>query len=269
MSGGTAAPLSFDAGAHAYERFMGRWSRLWVPALLAAAGLGPGQRVLDLATGTGEAAAQAAARVAPTGRVIGVDISLPMLRAAAARLASQPVTLAAMDGMGLACPDEAFDAVICQLGLMLIPDPARTAAECFRVLRPGGRLAAVVWSAMERAPLVGILAEVLVRHLPALRADLMRGFSLGAPDRLQALLVGAGFHNVRVTRERRTLAMASFEDYWEPVASGGARLGQAYAGLSDEARRAVLEEVRARMAPFKSGGRLVMEAEALLGVASR
>ncbi len=269
MTGGQAAPLSFDAGAHAYERFMGRWSRLWVPALLDAASIAPGQRVLDLATGTGEAAALAAARVAPTGRVVGVDISLPMLRGAAARLAGQPATLAAMDGMGLACPDRTFDAVICQLGLMLIPDSARAAAECCRVLKPDGRLAAIVWSSMERAPLIGILAEVLVRHLPGQPADLVRGFSLGEPERFQALLERAGFRNIRVTRERRTLVMDSFEDYWEPVAAGGARLGQAYAGLPEDAQRAVREEVRERMKPFRSGERLVMESEALLGAASR
>lgn len=269
MTAGPTAPLSFDAGAHAYERFMGQWSRLWVPALLDAAGLERGQRVLDLATGTGAAAALAAARVAPAGRVVGVDISLPMLRAAAARLAGQPVTLAAMDAQGLACPDRAFDAVICQLGLMLIPDPARAAAECCRVLQPDGRLAVVVWSAIERAPLIGVLVEVLARHLPAQRDELARGFSLGEPGRLQALLERAGFRNVRVTRERRTLVMESFEDYWEPVAAGGGRLGQAYSSLPEETRRAVREEVRERMAPFRSGERLVMEAETLLGAGSR
>jgi len=269
MTGGQPAPFSFDAGAQAYERFMGRWSRLWVPALLDAAGVGPGQRVLDLATGTGEAAALAATRVAPNGRVLGADISLPMLRGAAARLAGQPVTLATMDGRGLACRDQAFDAVICQLGLMFIPEPARGVAECFRVLRPDGRLAAVVWSVPERAPHPGVLAEVLARHLPTQRGELLRGMSLGDPERFRALLEGAGFREVRITRERRTLTVESFDDYWEPVAAGGGRLGQAYTGLADEARRVVREEVRERMKPFRSGDRLIMEAEALLGAGRR
>jgi SAM-dependent methyltransferase len=269
VNGGRSTPLSFDAGAHAYDRFMGRWSRLWVPALLDAAHVGPGQRVLDLATGTGEAAAQAAARIAPSGRVFGVDISLPMLRGAAARLAGGPATLAVMDGMRLACPDHAFDAVICQLGLMLIPDPQRAAAECARVLRDGGRLAAVVWSSMERAPHIGILYEVLGRLLPTRREELGRSFSLGEPGRFQALLERAGLHNVRVAREQRVVVTESFEDYWEPVAAGGGRLGQCYAGLPEESRRAVREEVRERMKPFRSGERLVMEVEVLLGAGSR
>jgi ubiquinone/menaquinone biosynthesis C-methylase UbiE len=269
MTGGQPAPLSFDAGAQAYDRFMGRWSRLWVPALLDAAGVGPGQRVLDLASGTGEAAAQAADRVTRTGRVIGVDISLPMLRRAAARLAGQPVLLAAMDGTGLACPDRTFDSVICQLGLMLIPDPERATAECARVLHDGGRLSAVIWSSRERVLHIGILCEILGRLLPARREEIERSFSLGEPHRFRGLLERAGFREIQVTRERRTLVMESFEDYWEPVVAGGGRLGQLYAGLSDESRRAVREEVHDRMNSFWSGDRLIMEAEALLGVGRR
>jgi ubiquinone/menaquinone biosynthesis C-methylase UbiE len=259
--------LSFDAGAAAYDRFMGRWSRLYVPALLDAAGIRAGQRVLDAATGTGEAALMAADRVGPAGRVVGVDISLPMLKGAKARSDARQISLVAMDGTHLACSDHTFDAVTCQLGLMLIPDPARAAREFHRVLKPGGRFAACVWSARERVPLIGILAEVLTAHLPAMEEDLNRGFSLGRRERLTRLLEGAGFHDVLVTTEVRRIEFESFEDYWAPVESGGARLGQAYKGLPDWARRRVEEEVRRRMAAFDVGGRLVMHAEALIAAA--
>ncbi len=206
--------LSFDGGADAYDRFMGRWSRRWIPALLAAARVARGQRVLDVATGTGEAVVMAATVVGAPGRIVGTDISLPMLRAGAPRAAGQPIALAAMDAQALAAREASFDAVICQLGLMLVPDPARALREWSRVLRPGGRVAVCVWSTPERVPLIGLLAGVLTGHLPALRDDLHRGFSLGEPGRLEGLLASAGFGEVGVSRETRRIEFDSFDDYW-------------------------------------------------------
>lgn len=269
MERAVAATKTFDAGAPAYDRFMGRWSRLYIPALLAAAGVGSGQRVLDVATGTGEAAMLAASLCGPSGRVLGTDISLPMLRRAQSLDADGRIALSAMDGTALACRDQAFDAVVCQLGLMLIPDKARTVRECHRVLRPGGRMAAGVWSTADRAPIVGVLADALVRQLPADRESLYLAFSLADPGRLEALLVGGGFREVSVTTERRELHFDSFEDYWSPVEAGGARLGQAYKGLPEEGRRAVLDDVRQRLSQFEAHGQLVMPVEALLAVATR
>jgi SAM-dependent methyltransferase len=265
----SAEPLRFDAAAaSAYERFMGRWSRLYVPALLAGARITTDSRVLDVAAGTGEAALLAASWVGLSGKVVGTDISLPMLRTGQNRLAGKAITLVAMDAQVLALRDRVFDAVICQLGLMFFPDVARGLGEFRRVLRPGGRTAVCVWSTPERSPLIGILAEALSRHAPAQRDDLRVPFSLSDPGVLEGLLVRAGFQEVRITRETRPIAFESFEDYWGPVEEYGGRMGQIYKGLSDEARRAVREEVRQRMSGFQSNGRLVMEVEALFGLAS-
>lgn len=172
-----------------------------------------------------------------------------------------------MDGQALAARDHAFDAVICQLGLMFFPDVVRGLEEFRRVLRPGGRVAVCVWSTPERTPLVGILAKALSRHVPAQQDDLNLGFSLGDVSLLKGLLTKAAFQDVRVTAETREIRFESFEDYWSPVGEGGGRLGQVYRGLPDEARRAVAEEVRQRMSQFESRGRLVMEVEALFGAA--
>jgi SAM-dependent methyltransferase len=108
--------ISYDAGAVSYDLLTGRWSRLYVPTLLAEAGLATGHRVLDVATGTGEAATLAGAHVGTTGRVVGIDVSAPMLRIAASKVATYPVSLLLMDGQTLAFRDETFDAVVCQLG---------------------------------------------------------------------------------------------------------------------------------------------------------
>lgn len=261
----SAEPLRFDArAASAYDRFMGRWSRLYVPALLAAAGVGAGQRVLDVATGTGEAALLATSALGPSGKIVGADISLPMLRAGRPRVATHSISLVAMDGQALAVRDGSFDAVICQLGLMFFPDVARGLQEFRRVLRRRGRVALSVWSTPERVPLIRILAQALNAHVPSQRDDVFRGFSLGDGRLLQESLARAGFEDVRVAGETREVAFESFDDYWGPVEDGGGRLGQIYKGLPDDARRAVIEEVRRRLRQFESNGRLVMQNEALI-----
>jgi ubiquinone/menaquinone biosynthesis C-methylase UbiE len=133
---GMHAPRGRRVDGSAYAQYIGRWSRLFVPALLAAAEIRDGNRVLDVATGTGEAAQLALAHVGDSGLVVGSDISPAMLDEACARLSDARFLAVVSDGQGLVFPDATFDAVICQLGLMFFPDPARGLAECRCVLRP-------------------------------------------------------------------------------------------------------------------------------------
>ena len=166
--------VSFGPGFHAaagarvdrsaYDRYVGRWSRLFVPDVLATAEIGLSDRVLGVATGPGEAASAALAQVGASGLVVGADISAPMLDASSSLLAKRFRPVVA-DGQALPFRDASFDAVICQLGLMFFPDPARGLAEFRRVLRPRRRAAVCVISARERAPMWGVLAEALSQHL--------------------------------------------------------------------------------------------------------
>jgi SAM-dependent methyltransferase len=267
--------VHFGAGLHAaagrpvdaaaYEQYLGRWSRLFVPAVLAAAEVTGGDRVLDVATGPGEAALLALSKVTPAGRVIGADISPAMLTAARARLGERAFQPVAMDGQALAFRDGSFDAVVCQLGLQFFPDPVRGLAEFRRVLRPGRCAAACVIATPDRAPMWGVLAAALSRQLPEQRETLHLTFALADAERLTHLLRLAGFRDVRVTRETRQGTIASFDDYWAPIEAGTGQLPQAYLALPASRRRAVREEVQARLAAFESGGRLVMNVEMLIG----
>ena len=133
--------------------------------------------------GTGEAATLAGSRVGTTGRVIGIDVSAPMLRIAASKVAKQAVSLFLMDGQTLAFRDESFDAVVCQLGLMFLPDPATALREWTRVLRGGARLAVCVWAAPEHVPLFGILMDELSRYFPDQRDVLYQPSALTEGDR--------------------------------------------------------------------------------------
>ena len=262
---GLHAAAGRPVDASAYEQYLGRWSRLFVPAVLAAAEVASGDCVLDVATGPGEAALIAMSKVAPAGRVIGADIAPAMLTAARARLSTGAFQPVAMDGQALAFRDGSFDAVVCQLGLQFFPDPARGLTEFRRVLHAGGCTAVCVISTPDQAPMWGVLAEALSRQLPEQRETLHLTFALADTERLAHLLTMAGFRDVRVQRETRQGTIASFDDYWAPIEAGTGQLPQAYLALPASRRQAVREEVEARLAAFETDGRLVMNVEMLIG----
>src|SRR3989440_12812163 len=108
-----------------------------------------------------------------------------------------------MDGQALALRHETFDTVISQLGLMFFPSPVAGVREARRVLRPGGRFAALVWGALEQMPWFGGLAE-----------ELLAG--LGGPGRLESVLAEAGLRGGSVTTEKQIFRFASFEAEAEP-----------------------------------------------------
>jgi ubiquinone/menaquinone biosynthesis C-methylase UbiE len=249
----------------AYDRYVGVWSRLFVPAVLAVAEVAAADRILDVATGPGEAASMALAQVGPAGLVVGADISLAMLDPAQTRFASTRFRPVVADGQALPFADGTFDAVLCQLGLMFFPDPAQGLHEFRRVLRPRRRAAVCVVSTRERAPMWGVLADILIRYLPDQREVLRLLFTLADAGHLERLLALAGFREIRVMRETREHSFASFDDYWAPIEEAAGSLPQAYRALPDASRQAVREEVQARLAACESGGRLVISAEMLIG----
>src|SRR5215468_93427 len=250
----------------AYDRYLGRWSRLFVPPVLDAGEVGSAHRVLDVATGPGEAASLALDRVGPSGVVVGADISPAMLHAAKTRLPDRRFQPVAADGEALPFRDGAFDAVICQLGLMFFPDPARGLEEFRRVLRPRRRAAVCVISTPEHAPMWGILADVLSDHLPAQRDVLHLSFALADAGHLERLFTAAGFREISVSRHVRETRFDSFDEYWAPIETAGGSLPQAYGALPESGRREVRDEVRARLAPFESAGRLAMSVEMIVAV---
>jgi SAM-dependent methyltransferase len=252
-----------DVDVLAYEQWTGRWSRLFVPSVLAAAGIVPGRRVLDVSTGTGEAARLALPLAGEAGLVVGADISPAMLHGARRRLQAPrflPV------GQALPFRHASFDNVVCHLGLQFFPKPEHGVAEFRRVLRPGGRTAVCVISTPDRAPMWGILADTVARLRPDLRDVLHLSFALHDPGRLEGLFAGAGFNGVRVERETRGDIVGSFEEYWKPVEAGVGSIPQSYLALSDAQRRLVREEVRSKLARFDSKGKLHLSVEMLIAV---
>jgi len=255
-----AEELSYRAEAAAeYDRAFFHVSAYFLPFLVRAAGLAPGQRVLDVATGTGIAAEAALGLVGPEGFVVAADLSPEMVEKARRRLdKASNVSVAVEDGQVLSFPDESFDAVLCSLGLMFFPDPLRGLSEFRRVLRPGGRAAVSVNTVPERS-YNGRINVVVARHMPSLAEATARTFALGEAARLQTLFKEAGFADIETHTDKHSFMLPSFDAYYGPFERGGASTGQALAALPEETRRAVRDEVRRDLAD--TGGPIEVEVE--------
>ena len=252
--------LSFkDEAAAEYDRAFAHVTAHFMPFLLRAADIAPGMRVLDIATGTGLSAEAALAAVGPTGHVTAADISPAMAEKARERLGKAlNISVSVEDGQGLSFPDESFDAVLCNLGLMFFPNPVRGLSEFRRVLRPGGRAAVSVNTVVERSYNHQINV-MIARYLPNLGEAVTRTFALGDASRLALLFNEAGFADFETDTVRHTFVLPSFDTYYGPFERGGASTGQALATLPEEIRRAIRKEVRRDLAD--SGGPVEVEAE--------
>jgi len=252
--------LAFKAEAAAeYDRALSHASAHFMPFLLRAAGLAPGQAVLDVASGTGIAAEAALNVVGPQGSVTAVDISPQMVEQARRRLGEfANASTAVEDGQALTFPDASFDAVLCSLGLMFFPDPLRGLSEFHRVLRSGGRAAVSVLTAPERS-YNGRINIVVARYVPSLAEATARTFALGDAARLQALFRDAGFTDIETHTEKHTFVLPSFDAYYGPFERGGASTGQVLVSLPQELRRAIREEMQRGLGD--TGGPVEIEME--------
>ena len=258
----------YGAAAAGYDEAFARVTRSFVPTLLKAARIGPGHRVLDVATGTGIAAQAAASLVGRAGLVIGGDISSAMLDVARSNLKDLPIILETLDAHALPYEDGRFDAVICQLGLMFFADPAGALAEFHRVLRPNGWTAVSVATTPERS-LFARVGAVIGRYVPEKADQLNRFFALPERHHLDALLRGAGFHEVCVQLETRGIQFSSFDDYFGGIAKGATLSGQEYVQLPADVQLAVREEVWRNLGSPHGGAPLVIEMDVLIGSGRR
>jgi SAM-dependent methyltransferase len=231
--------------------------------LFELAAIQPGWRVLDVGTGTGETAMQAAGIVGPTGHVLAVDSSAAMIEAARVGASHLPqLELRVADAMDLPF-DGPFDAAVARCLLMLVDDPRQSLLEVRRVLRPGGAFSASVWSSSTRLSLpVDALRQLGAEPPPG--ATLSRVLSLGDPALLTALFEGAGFHGVEL---RRAPAATGFPS----VAAATAELRQhpgakeVTAGLSDPDRERAFSWIEARYTELAApDGTLTLPGEQLV-----
>lgn len=266
------------AVAEAWRQIRPVHQRVLGPAterLLDLAGVAAGGRVLDVAAGTGEQTVLAAQRVGPTGSVLATDISATMLEVAGDVFREAGLTnveTRVMDAQRLELEPDSFDAAISRNGLMLVPQPHLALAGMKRAVKPGSKVAALVWSAPERNPFITQSVGVLLRRgwLPAPRSGEPGMFALAAPGALEGAFRDAGLGGLAVEAVPiawRFPAVADALHYFE-VAS--ASLKQELTVQPSEAEWAqAWEEVAQVLEPFRGAQGLAVPGEVLIGVGTK
>lgn len=223
----------------------------WANILLRQAVPQPGERVLDLACGTGIVARQAAPLVGAAGRVVGLDMNPAMLGVARTRLAAPGATITWQQGnaMALPFPDAAFDLVLCQHGLPFFPDRAAAVREMHRVLAPKGRALLMVLQALALHPVFATLMESVARQLSLPISAVMTPFAMHDAEELASLLTVSGFNKVDILQESITVRFPEPERFVALAVTSSAAAVPAFAQLQAPARAALLDAIRADVAP--------------------
>ncbi len=250
------------------------YERFFVPAigaplatdLLRFARLRPGERVLDVACGTGLVARLASRQVGDTGTVTGLDVNPGML--AVARSATPPgvpIDWQEASAEAMPFPDASFDVGLCQMGLQFMPDKQAALREMRRVLVRGGRLVLNVPGPTPQ--LFTFLGEALARHLGAEAAGFVNHvFSLHDPAEIQNLASGAGFHDIDVQSDTKRLRLPAPEQFlWQYVHS--TPLAPPLAQVDRERRDSLERDVLAKWQDFVEDGALVLHVRMVVATA--
>jgi SAM-dependent methyltransferase len=204
-----------------------------------------GERVLDVACGTGAVARFTAPLVGPTGLVNGLDLNAGMLDMARTMPAPKGAAIAWQEGNATALPfqNASYDLVCCHQGLQFFPDRPAALREMFRVLAPAGRLALALWRRLEHQPFYAALTEALERYVNReAAASLRAAFTLADADELRALVAGAGFGNIQIRIRSRLTRYPSLREFVLGYLSGTPKAGVIFA-LDGTICSAMVEQV--------------------------
>lgn len=252
--------LQLRVQRYGWDRAVGHYERGWrrqlAPAqrrLLELAEPRPGEHILDVACGTGLVTLPAAEAVGAGGRVEATDLSGEMVsevaRAARACGLDDRIGVRRMNAESLEFEDESFDAVLCSLGLMYVPDPRTAVREMRRVLKPGGRAVAAVWGARDRCGWAGVFPVVDAR----VRTEVCPlFFALGTGDALASTFEAAGFGAVEVDRFSTSLEYTDEEEALCAAFEGGP-VTLAYERFDDDVRAGAHRDYLETIDPYREG----------------
>ena len=242
--------------------------------MLELANVQPGSRVLDVAAGTGDQTLMAARRVGPTGNVLATDDSASMLKVAAEAARKEGLTnvdTRVMNAENLELDADSFDAVICRNALMLFANPAKALTEMRRVVKPGSKVAVIVFSAAERNPHHGIPFAIIRRvgdiPYPAPGEPWM--YALGEPGALEDVYSQAGFLNVSVSAVPIQRRLSSAAAAAENMRKSAGETRELMSRLNEADRERAWAEIAEQFRRFEGPNGLDIPGELLIGVGTK
>ncbi|MDP2062951.1 MAG: class I SAM-dependent methyltransferase [Phaeovulum sp.] len=251
-----ATRVQWDSAAAGWDRHgpeIRAWLRVPTDAMLKMAGISAGQTVLDVAAGAGDQTLDIAERVGAEGAVVATDISEGILTHAlgnAARAGHANVRTHPADAEDLGLEDASFDAAVCRLGLMFLPDPLAGLKEIHRVLKPGGRFCGMVFAGPDMNPCLRILMSTAMRHAGLAPRDPFQPgglVSLGKPGLMDGLMQRAGFRSIATTRMEVAFRLPRTADYLTFIRDSAGPVLQILAPLDEAARAAAWADIAAQL----------------------
>ena len=234
--------------------------------LVNAAGLRPGERVLDVACGTGVVARLAAERVGSNGRVSALDINAAMLAVARSLPSAIPIKWYETAAESVPLPDQSFDVVFCGVGLQFFADKPAALREMHRVLKPGGR---VYISTPVPSAFFDVFDRAIARHISEQASAFVHAvFSLSDPRQLETLIADAGFSSVNAQEHRLTLTFPPARDFmWQYIHCTPLR--GILAEVSPTQTEALEQDVVAGWQPWTTGDEIRVQQGALIATGHR
>jgi ubiquinone/menaquinone biosynthesis C-methylase UbiE len=248
--------------AEAYERFMGRWSRLLAPRLVDFTEAPDTGRVLDIGSGTGALAFSIAGLKAHC-EVLGIDPSNEYVEFAKGRnLFRERVSFETGDAQQLRFPDATFQASLSLLVFNFIPNYAKALYEATRVTKPGGPISAVVWDYGAGMRMLRVFWDAAMKVDPTAEKYDESHMPLCRTGELEELWKKGGLERVVERPLDITMRFASFDDYWGPFSLGQGPAGAYLRSLDANRREALRNEVKRRMAVRSEAAPLSLPARA-------
>ncbi len=263
--------------AEAWDRWgdvIERWLGPATDVMLDMAAIREGSRVLDVAAGAGGQSLAAARRVGRGGAALAADISPNLLDFAAQRATEaglDNVQTAVLDGEQLDVEEESFDAVISRVGFIYFPDQQAALRGMWRALKPGGKLAGIVYSTAQANEFFSIPVSIIRRRaeLPPPAPGQPGPFSFGEPGVIEAAYERAGFKDVETRRMAAPLRLASAAECVRFQQESFGALHQMLAGLSGEDREETWREIEHELERFETASGFEGPCELLIAAGIR
>lgn len=235
--------------------------------LIELAGITPGERVLDLGSGTGDPAISIGLALGESGAITACDLTPEMLAKARERSVNvglDTMSFAAADMTALTFADNTFDCVTCRFGLMFPEDKVAAAREALRVLQPGGRVGYIVWGPYAENPPFFVIRRAIAKAMGQQEGAVPHRHSLGQSGLLSDILSTAGLENVEEREMRYKRPVDDLDDYINRALIRG--YSETVDQLDDAGRDALMDTLRAAFEPYREAGKVMMPNSARLGL---